>query len=327
MRRVSLDVLRSALWGRSVDPWVSLMKPFSAEPGQQLLSSRSFAADAEGGEKGGKDDEKQTEKTELGRWWQAFSEQSRSQQGAGSFQKTAKEDKGSQWFIPKNNGLGEGQEQGESTNKEASTRWFLPAKEGSPAEQDRQEITSKQVGARWLASTREKSSTDTELSDLSSIPWFGSNGESPASERERLEVSLQRLALMSKLGDNSQAPSFMFLPPKDNLLRKYFHWDNLSSPEKHKIELEKVRRSFRIHPTDCGSSQVQIALLTNKIKYMTQHMGTHRKDYHSRKGLEAMVSQRRRLLKYLRRKDWNSYCDVISKLGLRDNVMDAPSKR
>lgn len=211
-------------------------------------------------------------------------------------------------------------------DKETTSRWFLPkVREDSSSEQERQEITSKEVGARWLASSKEKSSTEQQLSDLSNVPWFGLSKETtPASERERLEVSMQRLALMSK--DNNEASDFMFLPPKNELLRKYFHWENLSAPEKHKVTLTKVRQDFQVHKTDCGSSQVQIALLTTKIKYMTKHMETHRKDYHSRKGLEAMVQRRRKILKYLRRTDWDSYCDVITKLGLRDNVME-PQKR
>ncbi|KAL2653400.1 hypothetical protein R1flu_021528 [Riccia fluitans] len=326
MRGVSLVVLRSSLRGKFTDSWSPISFLHREQNLQLHLSSRSFAADADGTENGTKDDENQTKKTELGRWWQAFSEQNRRQQGADSTQRTAREDKSNQWFIPKKEDSAQAQDLSES-GKGAGSMWFLDSKEEQSTQQERQEITSKQVGARWLVSSREKSTYETESTDLSSIPWFGSTEESPASERERLEVSLQRLALMSKLGDNNQGSAFMFLPPKNNLLRKYFHWDNLSSAEKHKIDLSKVRREFRIHPTDCGSSEVQIALLTNKIKYMTKHMETHRKDYHSRKGLEAMVSQRRRLLKYLRRKDWDSYCDVISKLGLRDNVMDVPTKR
>lgn len=93
--------------------------------------------------------------------------------------------------------------------------------------------------------------------------------------------------------------------------------------EKHKLELQKVREEFRIHEGDCGSSQVQIALLTAKIKYMAEHMKTHKKDLHSRRGLEGMIEQRKKLLQYLRRKDWDEYCLLISKLGLRDKPSQA----
>ncbi|KAI9089548.1 hypothetical protein K1719_029153 [Acacia pycnantha] len=69
--------------------------------------------------------------------------------------------------------------------------------------------------------------------------------------------------------------------------------------------------------SDCGSFRVQVAQLTTKIKHLSSVL--HKKDKHSRKGLIAMVQKRKRLLKYLRRTDWDSYCFVISKLGLRDN--------
>lgn len=62
-------------------------------------------------------------------------------------------------------------------------------------------------------------------------------------------------------------------------------------------------------------------MLTTKIKAMAEHMKVHRKDYHSRRGLDAMLSQRRSLLQYLRRKDFDSYAIVLSRLGLKDNYM------
>lgn len=66
---------------------------------------------------------------------------------------------------------------------------------------------------------------------------------------------------------------------------------------------------------------VAVAALTAKIKAMADHMRVHRKDYHSRRGLEAMLNQRKSLLQYLRRKDFDSYAIVLSRLGLRDNYM------
>ena len=66
---------------------------------------------------------------------------------------------------------------------------------------------------------------------------------------------------------------------------------------------------------------VAVAALTAKIKAMADHMREHRKDYHSRRGLEAMLNQRKSLLQYLRRKDFDSYAIVLSRLGLRDNYM------
>ena len=68
---------------------------------------------------------------------------------------------------------------------------------------------------------------------------------------------------------------------------------------------------------DTGSPEVQVALLTEKIKYLTGHFQTHKKDHHSRRGLLKMVSKRRRLLDYLRSKEHDRYLEIISKLELR----------
>jgi small subunit ribosomal protein S15 len=68
---------------------------------------------------------------------------------------------------------------------------------------------------------------------------------------------------------------------------------------------------------DTGSPEVQVALLTNRINYLTGHFKTNAKDNHSRRGLLALVSQRRRLLDYLKRKDLTRYQDLIKRLGLR----------
>jgi len=68
---------------------------------------------------------------------------------------------------------------------------------------------------------------------------------------------------------------------------------------------------------DTGSPEVQIALLSEKIKYLTEHFKTHKKDHHSRRGLLKMVSQRRRLMDYLNRKDHQRYRELIQKLELR----------
>ncbi|XP_016176351.1 uncharacterized protein LOC107618726 [Arachis ipaensis] len=124
----------------------------------------------------------------------------------------------------------------------------------------------------------------------------------------------QRLDMLGHLGGR---PSFMMDPPKQHLVERYFHPDNMSSAEKLKIELAKVREEFKMSESDCGSARVQVAQLTTKIKHLSAVL--HKKDKHSRKGLLAMVQRRKRLLKYLRSTDWDSYCFVISKLGLRDN--------
>lgn len=74
---------------------------------------------------------------------------------------------------------------------------------------------------------------------------------------------------------------------------------------------------FKVHDTDTGSPEVQIALLTSRIKYLTEHFKEHKKDHHSRRGLLKLVGQRRRLLNYLKRKDVDKYRDLIQELGIR----------
>ncbi len=74
---------------------------------------------------------------------------------------------------------------------------------------------------------------------------------------------------------------------------------------------------FKTHTSDTGSSQVQIALLTERIKELTAHFKIHKKDNHSRRGLLKMVSRRRKLLDYLKRRNIGEYHTIIEKLGLR----------
>jgi small subunit ribosomal protein S15 len=75
--------------------------------------------------------------------------------------------------------------------------------------------------------------------------------------------------------------------------------------------------TFRTHATDTGSPEVQIAILSEKISYLTEHFKTHAKDHHSRRGLLRMVGKRRRLLDYLKDKDVSRYKSVIERLGIR----------
>ncbi|MDI6735343.1 MAG: 30S ribosomal protein S15 [bacterium] len=74
---------------------------------------------------------------------------------------------------------------------------------------------------------------------------------------------------------------------------------------------------YRVHDKDTGSPEVQIALLTDRINYLTEHFKVHTKDYHSRRGLLKLVGQRRRLLNYLTKKDTNRYQGIIQQLGIR----------
>ncbi len=75
--------------------------------------------------------------------------------------------------------------------------------------------------------------------------------------------------------------------------------------------------SYRTHDTDTGSPEVQIALLSERITYLTEHFKIHAKDHHSRRGLLRMVGKRRRLLDYLKAKDADRYRTVIERLGIR----------
>jgi small subunit ribosomal protein S15 len=83
------------------------------------------------------------------------------------------------------------------------------------------------------------------------------------------------------------------------------------------VKKNEIIEKFKIHPSDTGSSAVQIALLTDRIQYLTEHFKTHAKDHHSRQGLLKLVGQRRSLLDYLKKKDLQQYRTLIQELGLR----------
>ena len=78
-----------------------------------------------------------------------------------------------------------------------------------------------------------------------------------------------------------------------------------------------IVKQYRTHDTDTGSPEVQVALLTNRIAYLTEHFQSNAKDHHSRRGLLKMVGRRRRLLEYLRGEDAGRYQKLIERLGLR----------
>ncbi len=79
----------------------------------------------------------------------------------------------------------------------------------------------------------------------------------------------------------------------------------------------EVKDKFKLHEKDTGSPEVQIALLTERIIYLTEHFRTHKKDHHSRRGLLKLVSRRRKLLEYLKRRNYEGYTTIIRELGLR----------
>ncbi|RKY36081.1 MAG: 30S ribosomal protein S15 [Candidatus Omnitrophota bacterium] len=85
----------------------------------------------------------------------------------------------------------------------------------------------------------------------------------------------------------------------------------------NKMEKTKIIEEFKLHEGDTGSPEVQIAILTHKINRLTEHLKIHKKDHHSRRGLLMMVSKRKRLLDYLKRKDERRYLELIQKLNLR----------
>lgn len=78
-----------------------------------------------------------------------------------------------------------------------------------------------------------------------------------------------------------------------------------------------IMAEFKLHDSDTGSPEVQVALLTEKIKSITAHLKVHKKDFHSRRGLLKMIGQRRKLLDYLREKDITRYRKLIKALGIR----------
>ena len=88
----------------------------------------------------------------------------------------------------------------------------------------------------------------------------------------------------------------------------------MSITEERKQELIT---DYKIHDCDTGSPEVQIAILSERIRNLTEHFKTHKKDHHSRRGLLKLVSQRRRLLDYLKRKEINRYREIITRLGIR----------
>ena len=84
-----------------------------------------------------------------------------------------------------------------------------------------------------------------------------------------------------------------------------------------KEQKQVIISDYRTHTVDTGSPEVQVAMLTQRIRDLTEHLKVHTKDFHSRRGLLKMVGTRRKLLRYLREKDFNRYRTLIERLGLR----------
>lgn len=85
----------------------------------------------------------------------------------------------------------------------------------------------------------------------------------------------------------------------------------------NKEDKQDIIKEYQIHENDTGSPEVQLAILTNEINNLTEHLKIHKKDFHSRRGLLKKVGRRRRLLEYLKAKDIERYKSLIKKLGLR----------
>jgi small subunit ribosomal protein S15 len=90
--------------------------------------------------------------------------------------------------------------------------------------------------------------------------------------------------------------------------------ENMGIAQQHK---QGVIEQFRLHQTDTGSPEVQVALLSQRIDHLTEHFKAHVKDHHSRRGLLKLVGQRRRLLDYLKENDFERYQGLIQRLGIR----------
>jgi small subunit ribosomal protein S15 len=106
-----------------------------------------------------------------------------------------------------------------------------------------------------------------------------------------------------------------------------YHWLHVSFPGStvnRRLDLSTTKEQktsliseYRVHDADTGSPEVQIALLSNRITYLTEHFKSHAKDHHSRRGLLKLVGRRRRLLDYLKKIDMERYRTIIDKLGIR----------
>ncbi|CAA0816441.1 S15/NS1- RNA-binding protein [Striga hermonthica] len=133
-------------------------------------------------------------------------------------------------------------------------------------------------------------------------------------KRKGNAVSAQTLDILGHIGGT---PSYMMHPPKDHLIEKasYFHPDNMSSAEKLKLELKKVRDEYKISESDCGSARVQVAQLSTKITHLGNVLS--KKDKHSLHGLHLMVERRKKLMKYLRKTDFDSFCLLMSRFNIR----------
>ena len=133
-------------------------------------------------------------------------------------------------------------------------------------------------------------------------------------------LNLGRRGGSSYRGEDAQSSASNDPSSYREMVRKFKGVETASKAEINKIELARVRREHARWSADTGSSDVQIAALTAKIAYMTEHLKVHKKDKHSRLGLSQMLERRKKLLKYLRRTKPLKYEKVITALGLKDRT-------
>jgi len=115
----------------------------------------------------------------------------------------------------------------------------------------------------------------------------------------------------------ADAPAEVFKPAEGVQLEPLESYVNAQS-------VEEMRAKYKTHENDTGSTQVQIAVLSARIAYMTKHMSTNKKDYASLRGLNAMVTRRRKLLEFLLREDLSEFKRLTSELGIRTNQLLKP---
>ncbi|GMH37858.1 hypothetical protein BSKO_05742 [Bryopsis sp. KO-2023] len=146
------------------------------------------------------------------------------------------------------------------------------------------------------------------------------DAEMPAApQNDQFEGSWDEISGAAMQLDSSRFDPKLFEgEPSDEQVDRYMGSECKSASEKWKDRQQKVRHDFERHTTDSGSSEVQVAILTERIKQMQDHLTVHRKDFSSRRGLERMLNTRRKLLIYLRKKDFDRYCTTIGRLNLKD---------
>eukprot|EP00884_Botryococcus_braunii_P008505 jgi/Botrbrau1/17656/Bobra.0166s0084.1 len=137
-------------------------------------------------------------------------------------------------------------------------------------------------------------------------------------EQQRFMSGAQAQVGPARPDPRHSTPGAWPAPVKEDLLDRFLGNGVMARSELLQRRLQEVSREFRTHEGDTGSSQVQVARLTERIKWLGQHMASNRKDFSSRRGLERCLNQRRKLLQYMRRTEFNAYMQLLPRLGLKD---------